>query len=118
MKQVLYLDDHERWHELARRDVGAEVVSTYSLEEAVSAYSQDYAVIVADVNLDTEKPYDKGGLEFVKYVREKDKNVPIVVCTNEKNLEQEAKDSGATHFVSKRNFYPELGDFVNGYLKC
>jgi CheY-like chemotaxis protein len=58
---------------------GFEVVGAKSVAEAVQEFETTLVdIVVTDINLDPNKPREKGGIEFARRVRESDSGIPIV----------------------------------------
>lgn len=59
------------------------IIYTKSIREAYEIYEVNHpAVIIVDINI-----RDGNGIEFIKHVRKRNKNIPILVVTQNKELD-------------------------------
>ncbi|HII14784.1 MAG TPA: response regulator [Nanoarchaeota archaeon] len=122
MKKILVLDDHEKWHILAERDIAyiadCSIDHAYSLNQAMDLLKTgSYSLIVSDINLNMGSSGSQEGLYFIKYIRESGSKTPIICVSSGKCLESIVLQAGADKFVAKSEFYPEFIKAVEGYLK-
>lgn len=122
MKRILVLDDHEKWHKLAERDIaciaGCGVNHAYSLNQAMNLLkTASYSLIITDINLNMGIPESKEGLEFIKQIRESGSKTPVICISSGKCLESIVLQAGADKFVAKYGFYPEFIKAAEEYLK-
>ena len=112
--KILVLDDQRS----ARRVLahllselkGVQVIEAASVEEGkqkVEAESPD--ALLLDIRLSSE-PTDRGGLEFLKWVRETGRSTPAVMVTASTELAEirEAMRQGAQDYVLKDELGPEM----------
>ena len=102
MKRVLIIDDEPDIREVLKefcRILGFEAVIADSGEKGLKLFRKDdFNLIISDLKMP-----DINGFEFVKKVREKDKNIPIVICSgfiDDKNKE-EILNCGADFYLEK-----------------
>ena len=122
MKRILVLDDHEKWHMLAERDISGipdcSIDHAYTLNQAMDLVKTgSYSLIITDINLDLSSPESKEGLNFIKYLRESGSKIPVICVSSGKCPESIVLQAGADKFVAKSEFYPESKKAVEGYLK-
>ncbi|MFA5888549.1 MAG: response regulator [Candidatus Nanoarchaeia archaeon] len=122
MKRILVLDDHEKWHKLAERDISyiadCSIDHAYTLNQAMDLLKiNSYSLIVSDINLDSEIPGSQEGIYFIKHIRQSNSKIPVICVTSGKCLESIVLQAGADKFVAKSEFYPEFIKAVEEYLK-
>lgn len=122
MKRILVLDDHEKWHRLAERDIAlitdCSIDHAYSLNQAMDLLKTgSYSLIVSDINLNMDISGSQEGLDFIKYIRESGSKTPVICVSSGKCLESIVLQAGADKFVAKSEFYPEFIKAVERYLK-
>ncbi|MEK9638095.1 MAG: response regulator transcription factor [Pelagibacteraceae bacterium] len=107
--KVLYIEDNKRLAELVKKNLvrSSFVVDLVSnLEEAdTSLLVHNYDVAILDLNLP-----DGDGIEFLKKIRSKKNNIPILILTANNNFETKIKglDLGADDFLTKPFKHEEL----------
>mgnify|MGYP001600272243 FL=1 len=122
MKRILVLDDHEKWHKLAERDIAyiadCSIDHAYSLNQAMGFLkTNSYSLIVSDINLDSAIPGSQEGLDFIKYIKGSGSKIPVICVTSGKCLESIILQAGADKLVAKSEFYPGFIKAVEEYLK-
>lgn len=122
MKRILVLDDHERWHKLAERDMAhiadCSIDHAYSLNQAMDLLKTGiYSLIVSDINLNRDISGSQEGLYFIKYIRKSGSKTPIICVSSGKCLESIILQAGADKFIAKSEFYPEFLKAAEDYLK-
>ena len=107
--KVLYIEDNARLAELVRKNLVSSsfVVDLVSnLEEAdTSLLVYNYDAAILDLNLP-----DGDGIEFLKKIRSKNNNIPVLILTANNNFETKIKGLGfgADDFLTKPFKHEEL----------
>ncbi|NQY54755.1 MAG: response regulator [Campylobacteraceae bacterium] len=83
--------------------------------EALDAFSEnEYDLIITDINMPR-----LNGLELIKKIRLKNKDIPIIITTayDDPNYIEEIKNLGASSYVLKPLDFSELIDTININIK-
>lgn len=113
--RVLIIDDDEQLAEAYREylsEAGYQVDCAQELEEAQTLLSYfAYSVVITDLRL---SKLEFGGLEVIKYIRERTLPARIIVLTayGWPELKTEAANSGADTFLKKPARLKDLGASV------
>jgi two-component system response regulator HydG len=112
--KVLVIDDQRSARQILRgllADLeGVEILEAASLEEAMSqVQSADPDLLLVDIRL-SPRPTDRGGLELLRWLKQKGLTVPAVVVTASTELHEirEAMRLGAKDYVLKDELCPEM----------
>lgn len=100
--RILLVDDDpdlcQAYSRILRRS-GCVVVLAHSGEQAIAALDAGrFDLIIADINMS-----EMSGIQFLRTVRERDLNLPVVLMTGDPSLEtaMEATDLGAYRYLNK-----------------
>jgi len=116
--KVLVIDDNKELTNIIERYLeqrGFDVISAYTVEEAMNVIERQERIDV--ILLDLMLP-DMHGLEFLKIIREHEKNVAIIVITGLKDLNTviEVMKAGADDYLVKPFRLGELEEKINEIL--
>jgi two-component system response regulator PhcR len=102
---LLILDDQPMYLRAMSRALqsGYELCLAVTAEEARALMSERIGAVLADVRLSEDNPEDRGGLEFVRWLRENWPRTPAVAMSSleDAGLADEARSAGATCFLEK-----------------
>lgn len=117
MARIMVVDDEKNIRTLFQvelEEMGHEVKTAASGEEAVREFDSDgIDLFVVDIRMP-----DMTGLELMERIREKDSQVPIIVCTALKALENDYTvwEANVAAFLAKPVDLDDLKDAVNKAL--
>jgi DNA-binding response OmpR family regulator len=116
--KVLVIDDNKELTNIIERYLeprGFEVISAHTVEESMNIIEREERIDV--ILLDLMLP-DMHGLEFLKMIREHEKNVAIIVITGLKDLNTviEVMKAGADDYLVKPFRLGELEEKINEIL--
>jgi len=105
MKRVLILDDLPEYVRALARSLESEfeVETACSLEDAFRKMTLDVDVCLVDIRLDEKDPENRDGLKFLKWVKERFPQVPVVMMSAYRDFDAavEALNQGAAYFLKK-----------------
>lgn len=102
MKKVLIMEDHPDQAFLVQHALVNMQFLTVACDNTFKAIEMirhhEFDIVVTDIAMP-----EMGGIEFIKYVRQIDKNIPIVVVTAYFDNETKADSfrAGANYFIAK-----------------
>lgn len=103
-KNILILDDMEDYLQSLTKALKYDfnVIASTTIEDAKSKLGENISAALIDVRLNQKEINDRGGLEFLKYVKDNFSNIKAVLMTafSEKALTDEIKVS-ADKFIAK-----------------
>ena len=109
---ILVLDDQGQYlRSLARAlKSDADLVLTETLSAAQKAFSPDFALILTDIRLDELRDDDRQGIDFIRFVRSRDSEMPVLAMSalESPDVEAAALAAGATRFLRKPIVVSEL----------
>jgi two-component system response regulator HydG len=112
--KILILDDQRSARRVLRHLLGemrdVEVIEAGSLDEAkASVEAQNPDALLVDIRLSSE-PTNRGGLDFLRWLRESGRSTPAVMVTASTELAEirEAMRQGAQDYVLKDELGPEM----------
>lgn len=112
--RILILDDQRSARRVLKHILSSmpkvEVVEASTVEEARDKFESTLPdALLLDIRL-SDDPTDRGGLEFLKWVRDSGKATPAVMITASTELAEvrEAMRRGATDYVLKDELCPEM----------
>jgi DNA-binding NtrC family response regulator len=112
--KILVVDDQRSARRVLRHMLGelpnVEVIEASTLDEAKQAVEQQNPdAMLVDIRLSTE-PTNRGGLEFLRWLRESSRATPAVMVTASTELAEirEAMRLGAQDYVLKDELGPEM----------
>ena len=113
MKKILVADDDESIRYLFKEFLqikGFEVKEAENGFEALMVLSEeDFNLMILDIKMP-----GKHGLEVLEKIRERHKELPVVVCTAYKNLKEDVEIIGGEHtyFLAKPIDLEQLEQFI------
>lgn len=116
MARILVVDDEESIRQLYKaelEDEGYEVITANDGESALQTLEQDKDIDLITVDIRMPK---MDGLELVGKIREKDKKLPIVICSAYPSYKQDFHAWGAGAYVVKSSEMAELKEKVKELL--
>jgi DNA-binding NtrC family response regulator len=112
--KILILDDKRSARQITRHMLedmpDAEILEASSIAEAeLQIENHDVAIMLLDIRL-SDDPNDRGGLDFLQWVRESGRSTPAVMITASTELREvrEAMRRGAQDYVLKDELCPEM----------
>jgi len=110
--KILVLDDQGQYlRSLARAlRADADLVLVGTFAAAQEAYSGDFALVLTDIRLDEARDDDRQGIDFIRFVRSRDAELPVIAMSalEAPAVEQAALAAGATRFLRKPIVVSEL----------
>ena len=103
--KILVLDDQGQYlRSLARAlKADADLVLVETLPAAQEAWSPDFALVLTDIRLDEAQDDDRQGIDFIRFVRSRDSNMPVIAMSalEAPDVDEAALAAGATRFLRK-----------------
>ena len=115
-KKILVVDDEENIRKLYSeelQDEGYEVITASNAEEATIKTKESNPDLIT---LDIKMP-GVDGIEFLKKLREHDKNIPIVMCSAYSDYKQDFRVWASEAYVIKSADTDELKSTIKEILK-
>ncbi len=115
-KKILVVDDEENIRKLYSeelQDEGYEVITASSAEEATIKTKESNPDLIT---LDIKMP-GVDGIEFLRKLREHDKNIPIVMCSAYSDYKQDFRVWASEAYVIKSADTDELKSTIKEILK-
>jgi DNA-binding response OmpR family regulator len=115
-KRILVIDDEENIRILYKEnleDEGYEVILASCAEEANTKIKESYPDLVT---LDIKMP-EMDGIEFLRKLRESDKNIPVVMCSAYGVYKQDFRVWASDAYVVKSSDMRELKSTIKEILK-
>lgn len=110
--KILVLDDQGQYlRSLARAlKADADLVLVETLAAAQEAVSPDFGLVLTDIRLDESRADDRQGIDFIRFVRSRDAELPIIAMSalDATDVEEAALAAGATRFLRKPIVVSEL----------
>jgi CheY-like chemotaxis protein len=116
MKRILVVDDEESIRLLFKDELeeeGYEVELAGGGEEALKKLRTSKPDLIT---LDLKMP-DMGGLEVLERIREKDKDLPVVICTAYGDYKQDLTTWASDAYVVKSSDLTELKEVIKGFFE-
>lgn len=110
--KILVLDDQAQYlRSLARAlKADADLVLVETLAAAQEAFSPDFALVLTDIRLDEAWDDDRQGIDFIRFVRSRASEMPVIAMSalDAPDVEAAALAAGATRFLRKPIVISEL----------
>lgn len=110
--KILVLDDQGQYlRSLARAlKADADLILVETLTAAQEAFSPDFALVLTDIRLDEARDDDRQGIDFIRFVRSRSAELPVIAMSalEAPDVEAAALAAGATRFLRKPIVVSEL----------
>jgi DNA-binding response OmpR family regulator len=116
MKRILVVDDEEGIRQLYKEeleDEGYKVELAERGEEALEKISESKPDVVI---LDLKMP-GMGGLEVLERIRERDKDLPVIICTAYGEYKSDLTTWASDAYIVKSADLTELKGVIRGFLE-
>ena len=118
--RLLILDDQQAYVRALTRSLPSwfDVAAAHSVAEA-QAMIENIDGALVDVNLDPESPEDRSGLDFMRLLREKAPQLPIIAMSalEDEGLPEQTRSAGASLFLPKPIRISELREQLERFFE-
>jgi len=119
MKQVLHLEDNLEYQEQVKsliQGTQSQINSLTNLTDAINAFNQVTPDLVITDYCLVPQTKNRDGLEFVRYIRKRDLQTPIIMYSSgERHILEMVLEAGVNDFIQKDDI-PNLRKILTGYL--